>query len=395
LGLKKVLWEANRRRLEQIKTGMAETEDIQVSSALRKFVAAVDAGGPMVSKQVKPIGLMSIGLTMLFGALGAAGQSAPPQNTATQGTPVQTASTTESVPVAKTGCNTNVRSTYLLGPDDELQIAGPEMEETAAKTVRVDGEGDIQVPLVGRVHVAGLTVQQAEKELNIRLSKYIKNPQAALDVKELRSQPASVLGAVNTPGVHQVSGRKTLLEMISMAGGIRADAGYSIRITRQVDWGCIPLPGATLDASGRYSVAQVNLQDIMSAKRPEENIQILPQDVVTVPKAELVYVAGAVKKSGAFILGEQERMSVLKAISLAEGFGTAPDPRHARIVRKVGDKQEEIPVDLKKLLQGKGSDVTMQGNDILFIPDSTGKKVALRIMEAAIQTGTGLAIYHP
>ena len=339
----------------------------------------------MVSQQVKSIGLM-----VLLGALSAAGQS-----TSTQSASTQSASTTDPVPVAKTGCNAQVRSTYLLGPDDELQISGPELEEATSKSVRVDGEGDIQVPLVGRVHVAGLTVQQAEKELNKRLSKYIKNPQAALDVKELRSQPASVLGAVNAPGVHQVSGRKTLLEMISMAGGIRADAGYSIRITRQVEWGCIPLPGATLDASGRYSVAQVNLQDIMSAKRPEENVQILPQDVVTVPKAELIYVTGAVKKSGGFILGEQETMSVLKAVSLAEGLGPAPDPRHARIVRNIGDQRTEIPVDLKKLMQGKGQDVTMQGNDILFIPDSTGKKVALRIMEAAIQTGTGLAIYHP
>ena len=326
----------------------------------------------------------SIGLLVLFGTLSAAGQSVS----------TQSASTTEPAPLAKTGCNTEVRSTYLLGADDELQISGPELDENANKSVRVDGEGDIQVPLVGRVHVAGLTVQQAEKELNKRLSKYIKNPQAALDVKELRSQPASVLGAVNTPGVHQVSGRKTLLEMISMAGGIRPDAGYSIRITRQVEWGCIPLPGATLDASGRYSVAQVNLQDIMSAKRPEENIQILPKDVVTVPKAELIYVTGAVRKSGGFILGEQETMSVLKAVSLAEGLGTAPDPRHARIVRNIGDQHTEIPVDLKALLQGKGKDVTMQGNDILFIPDSTGRKVALRIMEGAIQAGTGLAIYR-
>ena len=90
----------------------------------------------------------------------------------------------------------------------------------------------------------------------------------------------------------------------------------------------------------------------------------------------------------------QETMSVLKAVSLAEGLGTAPDPRHARIVRNIGDQHTEIPVDLKALLQGKGKDVTMQGNDILFIPDSTGRKVALRIMEGAIQAGTGLAIYR-
>jgi polysaccharide biosynthesis/export protein len=295
----------------------------------------------------------------------------------------------------KANCGSQVRSTYLLGPEDELQISGPELEELPNKTARVDGEGDIQVPLVGRVHVAGLTVQQAELELNKRLGTYIKHPQVAIDVKDLRSQPASVMGAVNTPGVHQVEGHKTLLEMISLAGGIRADAGYSIRITRNIEWGCIPLPGATTDPSGRFSVAQVNLRDIEDAKTPEENIQIFPHDVISVPKAELIYVTGAVKKSGGFVLGENQSMSVLQAVALAEGLAAAPDSKHAKIVRMNGDQRTEIPVDLKSILQGKSKDVTMQGKDILFVPDNTGRKVALRIMEAAIQTGTGLAIYRP
>jgi len=323
----------------------------------------------------------TIGLVVLFLTVGGDGRATSPEAADSQ----------------QAGCNSQVRSTYLLGPEDELQISGPELEELTTKTVRVDGEGDIQVPLVGRVHVAGLTVQQAEQELNKRLSTYIRHPQAALDVKDLRSQPASVLGAVNSPGVHQVEGHKTLLEMISMAGGVRPDAGYSIRITRQVEWGCIPLPGAKLDASGRFSVAQVNLQEIMEAKTPEENIQILPHDVISVPKAELVYVTGDVKKSGGFVLGERQTMSVLQAVSLAEGMGPAPDPKHAKILRLApgADQRTEIPVDLKSILQGKGGDVPMQGNDILFIPDSTGKKVALRFMEAAISTGTGLAIYRP
>jgi polysaccharide export outer membrane protein len=324
----------------------------------------------------------SIGLAVLLLAVSGAAQVASPR----------------AATISKqANCGNQVRSTYLLGPEDELQISGPELDELSTKTVRVDGEGDIQVPLVGRVHVAGLTVQQAEQELNKKLSTYIRHPQAALDVKELRSQPASILGAVNQPGVHQVEGHKTLMEMISMAGGVRPDAGYSIRITRQVEWGCIPLPGATLDASGQFTVAQVNLQEIMEAKRPEENIQIFPHDVISVPKAELVYVTGDVKKSGGYVLGERQTMSVLQAVSLAEGLGPAPDPRHAKILRlnPGADQRTEIPVDLKKILQGKGGDVPMQGNDILFVPDSTGRKVALRVMEAAISTGTGLAIYRP
>jgi polysaccharide export outer membrane protein len=323
----------------------------------------------------------SIGLAICFMAWSATGRATSPEGVESQ----------------KANCGNQVRSTYLLGPEDELQISGPELEELSTKTVRVDGEGDIQVPLVGRVHVAGLTVQQAEQQLNTKLGMYIKHPQAALDVKELRSQPASILGAVNSPGVHQVEGHKTLLEMISLAGGVRADAGYSIRITRQLEWGCIPLPGATLDVSGKFSVAQVKLQDIMEAKTPEENIQIFPHDVISVPKAELVYVAGDVKKSGGFILGERQTMSVVQAIAMAEGLGQAPDSKHAKIMRlnPGTDQRSEIPVDLRAILQGKATDVPLQGNDILFVPDSTGKKAALRIMEAAIQTGTGIAVYRP
>jgi polysaccharide biosynthesis/export protein len=329
-------------------------------------------GGPMIRTKV-----ISIGLMAMLSGLTAGAQSA-----------------TVSAVDAKPACASQVPSTYLLGPEDQLQITGADLDEPVGKLVGIDGEGDIQVPLVGRVHVAGLTVQQAEKELNSRLAKFIKNPQVALDVKELRSQPVSIGGQVNAPGVHQVSGHKTLMEMISMAGGTKPDAGYSIRITRQAQWGCIPLPGATVDPSG-YSVAQVSLTDIMEAKRPEENIQILPHDLITVPKAEMIFVTGAVKKSGGFVLGEHQTMSVLQALALAEGFGPAPDTKHAQIIRKVGDQKTEIPVDLKALMQRKGQDVAMQGNDILFIPDSTGKRIALRVMEAAIQTGTGLAIYRP
>lgn len=298
--------------------------------------------------------------------------------------------------VLKPKCDNQVRSTYLLGPDDQLVISAPELSDFGNKPARIDGEGNVQVPLVGRVHVAGLTAEQAEKELDKRLSTYIRDPQVVVNVSEVHSEPVSVLGAVNTPGVHQVQGHKTLLEMLASAGGIRPDAGYSVRITRQVEWGCIPLPGATLDPSGRFSVAEVNLKKIMGAKDPAENIQILPHDVISVPKAEMVYVIGDVKRSGGFVLGEHQSISVLQALSLAEGLSGTADARHAKILRLKGDtdQREELPVDVKDLLKGKKKDVSLQGNDILFIPGSTGKKAVLRALEAAVQTGTGLAIWR-
>ncbi|HEV2103823.1 MAG TPA: polysaccharide biosynthesis/export family protein [Candidatus Acidoferrum sp.] len=296
----------------------------------------------------------------------------------------------------KAKCDNQIRSTYLLGPDDQLEISGPELTDATNKPVRINSEGNVQVPLAGSVHVAGLTVQQSEQELDKILTKYIRNPQVMVNVVEVRSQPVSVLGAVNSPGVHQVQGHKTVLEMLAAAGGIRQDAGYSIRITRQVEWGCIPLPGAQLDATGKYSVAEVNLQKIMDAKTPEENIQIFPHDVISVPKAEMVYVIGEVHRSGGFVLGEHKSISVLQALSLAEGLNTGADPRHAKILRlkPEADQREELKVDVKDALNGKKPDFPLQGEDILFIPGSTGKKAALRGLEAAIQTGTGLAIWR-
>src|SRR5713101_657652 len=296
----------------------------------------------------------------------------------------------------KPKCDGRLRSTYLLGPDDQLEISGPELTEFGNKPARIDGDGEIQVPLVSRVHVAGLTVQQAEEKLNKLLSTYIRDPQVVVNVAEVRSQPVSILGAVNTPGVYQVQGHKTLLETLALAGGIRPDAGYSVRITRQLEWGCIPLPKAELDASGRFSVAELNLKKIMEAKNPEENIQIFPHDVISVPKAEMVYVIGEVRRSGGFVLGEHQSISVLQALSLAEGLNATADARHARILRlkQEADQREEVSVNVKDVLTGKKPDVPLQGNDILFIPGSTGKKAAFRAIEAAIQTGTGLAVWR-
>jgi polysaccharide biosynthesis/export protein len=297
---------------------------------------------------------------------------------------------------ANSRCSSLKSSAYVLGIGDQVEISGPELTNSAEKPSQVDADGTLQVLLVGRVHVGGLTVQQAEEKLNSLLSMYIREPRVALSVVNVESRPVSVLGAVNTPGVYQVRGKKTLLEVLSQAGGIRPDAGYSARITRQVEWGCIPLPNAQLDASGRFSIASVNLKEITEAQDPGGNIEIFPHDIISVPKAEMVYVVGEVRRSGGFVLGEHQSMSVLQALSLAGGLNTGADSKHAKILRmRSGNSQrEELSVNVKAVLTGKKTDVAMQGDDILFIPSSTGKKAALRALEAAVQTGTGLAIWR-
>ncbi|MGA3023411.1 MAG: polysaccharide biosynthesis/export family protein [Bryobacteraceae bacterium] len=288
--------------------------------------------------------------------------------------------------------------TYILGPEDKLTVKVLDLEEISDKDVyRVDMRGNLNLPVAGRVHVSGLTVEQAETEIESRLMAILQNPRVTLSLSEFRPEPVSVLGAVRNPGVVQITGAKTLYEVLSLAGGLNPDAGNTIKVTRAKKSGPLPLPNAADDPTGQYRVAELNVRAVMEAQNPEENIPVLPHDVISVPKADLVYVVGCVKKSGGFVLSEREKISVLQALSMAEGLDHGASPAGAKILRAVGasDNRVEIPVDLRKLLEGKGDDVPLLANDILFVPTSMAKNAALRTIEAAIQIGTGVAIYRP
>jgi len=285
---------------------------------------------------------------------------------------------------------------YVLGPEDKLTVKVLDLDEISDKDVyRVDTRGNLNLPVAGRVHVAGLTVEQAENQIESRLKAVLQNPAVTLSLNEFRPEPVSVLGAVKNPGVVQIVGRKTLYEVLSMAGGLNTDAGNTIKVTRAKKYGPLPLANAVDDSTGEYRVAQLNVRGVMEAQNPEENIPVLPHDVISVPKADLVYVVGCVKKSGGFVLSEREKISVLQALSLAEGLDHGAAPGSAKILRAVGttENRVEIPVDLRKILTGKGGDVALLANDILFVPSSVAKSAALRTIEAAIQVGTGIAIY--
>ena len=288
------------------------------------------------------------------------------------------------------------QSTYQLGPGDQLIFQGPIAEDIVNKPFRIDPNGEISIPMAGRLRAAGLTVQQFEDALNSRLGAFYKDPEIVVNVVEFRSQPVSVLGAVNQPGTHQLQGRKTLMEMISLAGGFRNDAGRAVTITREIQWGRLPLPNAKDDSSGKFSVGEVSVQQLLEAKDPQANIAVMPRDVITVVPAQLVYVIGDVKRAGGFVLGERESMSVLQALALAEGLTSTADTKHARILHRTQNNATptEVAVDVKKILQGNGQDPQLTGGDILFIPGSTEKKAGFRTAETILQTASGIAIWH-
>jgi len=290
------------------------------------------------------------------------------------------------------------QSDYVLGPGDQIVIRTVQIKEIADKQFRLEANGTVNLPMVGRVSLNGLSLVQAEVTITKALEKYYFDPDIAVTVSEFRAQPVSVIGAVGTPGVHEARGQKTLLEMLSSAGGIRGDAGPLVKITRQRSYGPIPLAGAR-DAGGDTMVAEVDLKSLIDARNPSENIFVQPNDVIAVPRAEMVYVVGNVKKSGGISLSGRASISVLEALSLAEGLDLKAAPSRARILRPSDTAptagRKEIPVNIAKIMSGKGSDIYLQPNDILFVPNSAAKGFTARSIEVALQIGTGILILHP
>jgi polysaccharide export outer membrane protein len=287
---------------------------------------------------------------------------------------------------------------YVLGPDDGISVNVVDVAELDAKAlgiVRIDHQGNIRLPLAGRVHASGLTVEKLEKEIATQLSRIMNDPEVSVSVAEYRSHPVSVLGAVRNPGVYQVTGRKTLFEVLSLAGGLSPDAGNMVKITRLSSAGPLPLPNVTVDKSGEFGIGELNVRSVMEAKSPEENIDVFSNDVITVPKADLIYVIGAVRRSGSFPLIEKEQISVLQAVSLAEGLDRVAAAKSARILRQLtpGSERTELPINVQQILDGRAQDVALHANDILFIPTSLAKSVSIRALEAAVQAGTGIAVF--
>ncbi len=285
---------------------------------------------------------------------------------------------------------------YVLGPDDQVKIWALGFEELSDKPVRIDPGGYIDLPMIGQVKAAGLTPRELQSALVDRLKPMVLKPQVSVTIVDYGSQPVSVIGAVNQPGVHQLQGRRTLAEMVSVAGGLRPDAGSVIKITREIQYGPIPLPTAQTDPTGQHITAEIMTGDLLAAKLPAENILIRPRDVITIPVADTISVVGVVQKAGAFPLNTRTNVTVLEALALAGGYGPQPQPQNAKILRMTPGSMDrkEIPVNLSKIQQGKAEDVARRPYNILLVPTSTVKKAGVHLGEAALAAVVGFAIWH-
>ncbi|MEQ1758993.1 MAG: polysaccharide biosynthesis/export family protein [Vicinamibacterales bacterium] len=268
-------------------------------------------------------------------------------------------------PLAGLGESTLTPTEYRIGADDVLSITvlqAPELNTS----VRVAEAGDISLPLIGVVHASALTTRELENAIKTRLREgFIRDPEVTVLVTEIRSRGVSVVGAIQRPGVIQVRGTTTLLEVLSMAGGLSANAGDSVVVVR---------------GNGQTTAQQtidIKLKALMAADMAA-NIQLLPGDVVNVQSAALIYVMGSVNKPGAYAMRGNDRLTVLRALAYGEGAAAAAGKSSAFVLR-VGDQGErvEIPVNLDDILKGRAPDIEMQAQDVLFVPENGSKKASI------------------
>ena len=290
---------------------------------------------------------------------------------------------------------------YIIGSGDLLRIEVFDVPELS-RELRVGESGYISLPLLPvKIRTSGLTPFQLEEKLAelLQVNELVSHPQVSVSVKEQRSQPITVIGAVKKPLVYQALRRTTLLEVLSEAGGIADDAGSTVNVTRAAS------PAASSDTPGSPDSAEaappqsltitINLNDLLESGDSKFNIPLLGGDVVSVPRAGVVYVVGAVDRPGGYVLqNDREQMTTLKVLALAGGLKTTAKPHQAVILRNAKDssKRQEVAVDLSKVLGRKEEDARLLPGDILFVPDSTGKRALRRVGEMAIGLTSGVAI---
>jgi len=292
---------------------------------------------------------------------------------------------------------------YVIGSGDLVRIEVFDVPELTREE-RVSDTGYFSMPLLpAKIYVTGLTAAQLETKVAelLQANGLVSRPQVTVYVREHRSRPIMVVGAVAHPLVYQAIRQPSLLEVLTEAGGVASDAGSTVVVTRAAT----PTPaseteGASENGGASEAAVQtitINLNELLDSGDPKFNIPLLAGDVVTVPRAGIVYIVGAVGRQGGYVLqNDHEDMTTLRILALAGGLSGTAKPRQAVILRKNPDngQRQELAIDLSKVMARKTEDVRLLPNDILFVPDSAGKRVLRRSGEVAVGLVSGVALFR-
>lgn len=284
-----------------------------------------------------------------------------------------------------------ISPTYTLGPNDQILIRAQGMDEINERPFRIDAEGYINLPVLGRIHAAGLTQHELEAELVNRLREYIVQPQVFVQVTQFRGAPVFFEGLFLRPGIYTLQGKRTLVEMLAVVGGLQANANRRIKIRRHLEYGPIPLPTAIEDTERKTSSVEISFASLRENVNPAEDIVLQPFDEIRVDRAEPVYVAGEVIRPGVLELGERDYLTVTQALSMSGGFTRDAKRADVRVLRPILDtnRRAEIPIDLTGIYEGKANDFPLMPNDLLYVPRSSTRTILTGLVPI------GLSVLNP
>ncbi len=272
-----------------------------------------------------------------------------------------------------------------IGPNDLIAVSVYDAPELT-RTVRVGADGLIRLPMLQRhIKADGLMPGELESAIAnaLRAEQLIIDPFVTVTVAEYNSRPISVAGAVKQPLTFQANGPVTLLEAITRAGGLSPEAGSEILVSH---------PKIASDSAGSSLVQRIPVKGFIDAADPALNIRLTGGEEIRVPEVGKFYVLGNVHRPGVFPMQANTGISVLKALASAEGLMPLAS-KEAYIYRRegAGGSKNEIPVPLKKIMERKAPDAPLMADDILYVPDATGRRATLATLEKIVLFGSGAA----
>jgi polysaccharide biosynthesis/export protein len=273
--------------------------------------------------------------------------------------------------------------TQPVGPDDLLALSVYDSPELT-RTVRVDADGNIRLPMVkSPVTVRGMIPSQVESAIAQALTKnnVLVDPIVTVTIVEYQSRPVNVVGAVKEPIVFQATRPVPLLDALARAGGIREDAGSDIIVSRQV----------LRDGKPERVTQSIPVRKLMDGADPSLNVTLHGGEEVLVPEAMKIYVVGNVRKPGAYPVHTDEGTTILQLLALSEGLAPYSSKMAYVYRRQPGGSKTEVPVELAKIMKRKAPDVSLEPNDILYVPDNSGKRLTAQTIDRLAGLGTATA----
>lgn len=269
-----------------------------------------------------------------------------------------------------------------IAPGDLLEVSVFDTPELTQQ-VRVGADGRAELALLGNVPLAGLTAQQASEKIadELRQRQLLLRPQVNVLIKESASQGVSVMGEVEHPGMYPLLGPRSLLDVLSMAGGLTKVADTTVSIKRR------NRPQGDVTVKLNNNDAHMTLGN---------DVQIYPGDLVMVPRAGIVYVLGAVNRPGGFVIQENGQITLLQALAQAGGATSVASVNHAVLLRKNGGGYVSNKLHVGKIEQGQVHDVELHPDDVVFIPSNKLKNFLHDTQDVAASIGSAsiYAIVH-